>query len=82
MAIDTIWIKNQQGEETPYPIGSKSENVTYNPEATSVVGSVNEKLKEFDTHKNTKAALNGTAGVHGIRYYNDTLEIDTTGNND
>ena len=81
MAIDTIYIKNSSGQDTPYPIGAGAENVIYNENlpGSAPANSVHNKIKTYDTHVNTKA-VSSSNGVHGIRYYDNKLSV-LNGNN-
>jgi len=71
MAVDTIYLKNEQGADVPYQIGADSRNVTYSPNAETVEGSVHKELQQNNIHKNTIIA--NDTGVHGIRYKDNKL---------
>lgn len=77
MAVDTIYLKNEQGVDVPYQIGADSRNVTYSPNAETVEGSVHKELQKNNIHKNTIIANN--AGVHGLRYTNNKLQVQVPG---
>jgi len=77
MAVDTIYLKNEQGADVPYQIGADSRNVTYSPNAETVEGSVHKELQQNNIHKNTIIA--NDTGVHGIRYKDNKLQVQAPG---
>ena len=77
MAVDTIYLKNEQGVDVPYQIGADSRNVTYSPNAETVEGSVHKELQQNNIHKNTIIANN--TGVHGLRYTDNKLQVQAPG---
>ncbi len=77
MAVDTIYLKNEQGADVPYQIGADSRNVTYSPNAETVEGSVHKELQQNNIHKNTIIANN--TGVHGLKYVDNKLQVQAPG---
>lgn len=77
MAVDTIYLKNEQGVDVGYPIGADSRNVTYSPNAETVEGSVHKELQQNNIHKNTIIA--NSTGVHGLRYTDNKLQVQAPG---
>ncbi len=77
MAVDTIYLKNEQGVDVPYQLGADSRNVTYSPNAETVEGSVHKELQQNNIHKNTIIA--NSTGVHGLRYIDNKLQVQAPG---
>ena len=77
MAVDTIYLKNEQGADIPYQLGADSRNVTYSPNAETVEGSVHKELQQNNIHKNTIIA--NSTGVHGLRYVDNKLQVQAPG---